>query len=162
MKKNFIQVIVFLFLVGCSMTQATPKSAVEEVLKKYQMKDDTVLSQLDYVINQTTVYDDAQKEQYKGVLERQYSDMTYDIKDETIDGKNATVPVEIEVYDYSGITLDGSYEDMSVYNTSLLSAMSNTKERIKYTIEFNVRKVDGKWVVDNINDIDRKKIHGLY
>ena len=36
MKKIIIPILVFLFLVGCSASKATPKSAVEDMLKKYQ------------------------------------------------------------------------------------------------------------------------------
>lgn len=41
-----------------------------------------------------------QKNTYSDIMKRQYEDLTYEIKDEVIDGDNATVTVEIEVYDY--------------------------------------------------------------
>ena len=162
MKKIFLYSLFFLLFTGCSITSATPKSAVEDLLKKYQMKDDEVISQLDDVINNNISYTESQKKQYKTVLERQYSDMTYDIKDDTIDGNNSVVSVEVEVYDYSSVVLDGIYKDQDEYMSSLFDAMGDTKERIKYTIDFNVKKDGDKWVVENISDVDRKKIHGLY
>lgn len=165
MKKIIIPVLVFLFLVGCSVTKVTPKSAVEDMLKKYQSKDDMVMSQLDEVIKGDTSYNDTQKDEYKKVIERQYTDMTYDIKDDEINGDNATVTVEIEVYDYSNIEVsDPSIDisDVDAYNTAKIKMMKDTKERIKYTLELTVTKTGDEWKVDNLTDIERKKIHGLY
>lgn len=165
MKKIIIPVLVFLFLVGCSATKATPKSAVEDMLKKYQSKDDMVMSQLDEVIKGDTTYNDTQKDEYKKVIERQYTDMTYDIKDDEINGDNATVTVEIEVYDYSNIEVsDPSIDisDVDAYNSAKIKMMKDTKERVKYTLELTVTKNGDEWKVDNLTDIERKKIHGLY
>lgn len=165
MKKIIIPILVFLFLVGCTATKATPKSAVEDMLKKYQSKDDIVMSQLDEVISGDTTYNDTQREEYKKVIERQYTDLTYDIKDDEINGDNATVTVEIEVYDYSNIEItDPSIDltDADAYNTAKIKMMKDTKERVKYTLELTVTKDGDEWKVDNLTDIERKKIHGLY
>lgn len=165
MKKIIIPILVFLFLVGCTATKATPKSAVEDMLKKYQSKDDIVMKQLDDVINSDNTYNDNLKSEYKKAIERQYTDLTYDIKDDEINGDNATVKVEIEVYDYSGLgtsdtTLDKSEQDE--YNLSVIKSMLETKERVKYTLDLTVTKDGDEWKVDNITDTERKKIHGLY
>lgn len=165
MKKIIIPVLVFLFLVGCSVTKATPKSAVEDMLKKYQSKDDMVMSQLDEVIKGDTTYNDTQKDEYKKVIERQYTDMTYDIKDDEINGDNATVTVEIEVYDYSNIEVNDpsiDISDVDAYNLAKIKMMKDVKERVKYTLELTVTKNGDEWKVDNLTDIERKKIHGLY
>ncbi len=165
MKKIIIPILVFLFLVGCTATKATPKSAVEDMLKKYQSKDDIVMRQLDDVINSDSTYNDNLKSEYKKAIERQYTDLTYDIKDDEINGDNATVTVEIEVYDYSNTnsidpTLDK--EEQDEYNLSVIKSMQKTKERIKYTLDLTVTKDGDEWKVDNLTDTERKKIHGLY
>lgn len=165
MKKIIIPILVFLFLVGCTATKATPKSAVEDMLKKYQSKDDIVMRQLNDVINSDSTYNDNLKAEYKKAIERQYTDLTYDIKDDEINGDNATVKVEIEVYDYSELgtsdsTLDKSEQDE--YNLSIIKSMLETKERVKYTLDLTVTKDGDEWKVDNITDTERKKIHGLY
>ena len=164
MKKIIIPILVFLFLVGCTATKATPKSAVEDMLKKYQSKDDIVMRQLDDVINSDSTYNDNLKSEYKKAIERQYTDLTYDIKDDEINGDNATVTVEIEVYDYSNTnsidpTLDKEQDE---YNLSVIKSMQKTKERIKYTLDLTVTKDGDEWKVDNLTDTERKKIHGLY
>lgn len=165
MKKIIIPILVFLFLVGCTATKMTPKSAVEDMLKKYQSKDDVVMKQLDDVINSDTTYSDDLKAEYKKAIERQYTNLTYDIRDDEINGDNATVTVEIEVYDYSnvvvsdpGVDLDDSIE----YSLAQIKAMQETNERVKYTLELTVTKDGDEWKVDNLTDIERKKIHGLY
>lgn len=163
MKKIIIPILVFLFLVGCSASKATPKSAVEDMLKKYQSKDEKVMSQLSDIMNSDTIYTSDQKKLYRNAIERQYTDLTYDIKDDEINGNNAIVTVEIEVYDYSNVNVsDVDSSDVEAYNTAKLNAMIGTKERIKYTLELSVTKNGDEWEVDNLTDIERKKIHGLY
>ena len=46
---------------------------------------------------------------YKQVLKRQYQDLKYEIKDETIDGKNASVVVKITVYDLYKSNVNSEY-----------------------------------------------------
>lgn len=43
-----------------------------------------------------------------------------------------------------------------------IEQMKMVTDKIKYTITFNLSKEDDKWVVDDISDMDRKKIHGLF
>ena len=38
----------------------------------------------------------------------------------------------------------------------------NGQNKIKYTINFTLTKKDDNWEMDEITDIDRQKIHGLY
>ena len=40
--------------------------------------------------------------------------------------------------------------------------MKNTTNKVTYTIDFKVKKIDDKWQVEDLNDEDREKIHGLY
>ena len=41
--------------------------------------------------------------------------------------------------------------------------MKDVEEKSIYKITFNLTKdKDGNWTIDEINDIDRQKIHGLY
>ena len=43
-----------------------------------------------------------------------------------------------------------------------LSKLKEAKDKVKYTIEFNLTKVDNVWTIDDINEETRQKIHGLY
>lgn len=104
--KKLGKVFVLLFLVltlftGCGNMANTPTKKVEEFLGKYQSMDSEVLTQLDNIIASDDSMSDEQKKNYRAALERQYQNLSYKIKDETIDGDTATVDVEIEVLDYA-------------------------------------------------------------
>ena len=93
-------------LTGCSLNN-TPKAKVETLLMKYQKNSDSVMNELDDYLNTLNIKDDAHEE-YKKVYTKQYSDLTYNIKDEMIDGDTATVTTQIEVYDYYKIDNDAT------------------------------------------------------
>ena len=40
--------------------------------------------------------------------------------------------------------------------------MKEQKEKVTYTITFTLTKKDDTWELDDITDIDRQKIHGIY
>lgn len=155
----------------------TPTKRVEKVLNDYKTKDEKVLTQLDNVINADTTMTTEQKSKYKDLLIKQYTNMMYEIKDEVIDGDSAVVTVQIDVTDYykaiaeadTYLTTNASQfkNAQGVFDNSLfmdykLNKIENATESVTYTIDFNVEKVDGQWQVENISDIDREKIHGLY
>ena len=99
--KKFISIIgCILLFTGCSMIMSTPTKEVETFLGKYPKQDNDVVKQLDDVINKDTTMNNEQKKNYKELMKKQYQNLTYKIKEETIDGDNATVEVEIEVYDF--------------------------------------------------------------
>ena len=181
MKKiKYLLVIIFLFLlVGCSNMMDTPTKKVEKFLSKYQTQDKEVLDQLDSVINDAGLLNDEQKDSYRKLMKKQYQNFSYKIKEETIDGNNSKVVCEIEVYNYGkAISEAEAYlvsnrdefvtnieEDSIDYKKFLdykIENMSNTKEKITYTINFTLTKVDNEWKLDSISDVDRQKIHGLY
>lgn len=178
MKKIFLAVIVSLFmLTGCNNLMNTPTKKVELLLGKYQKLDDEVLTQLGDSLLSDTVLTKEEKEKYKDLLERQYKNLTYTVKNEAIDGKTAMVEVEIEVYDYNkAITSSEEYllnnqnefqdETGSVntvkYNDYKLNEIEKMKDRITYTINFTLSKIDEEWMVDDLTDTERQKIHGLY
>ena len=179
MKKLFIcsLCIFVLVLTGCAMGN-TPTSKVESFLDNYTSGSDTVLKQLKEMVDSDAMMNDAQRTTYSDIMKKQYKDMTYDIKDEVIDGDNATVTAEIEVYDYYRSNQDSqSYfesnrdqfkedNDDNISNSKFidyrLSQLQNVSDRIKYTIDFTLQKIDDKWVLDDIDDATRQKIHGLF
>lgn len=179
MKKIIVLLsIVFmtLGLTGCNMT-ITPTKKVEELLAKYKIKDKNVLTQLDSVIEDAEAMTDTQKRTYHELMEKQYENLNYRIKDEKIDGNSATVIVEIEVYDYGkAITESEQYlsnnkqdflDDNNVVDSTKfleykIGKMKTTNDKIKYTINFTLTKKDKQWTIDELSDIDRLKLHGLY
>lgn len=179
MKKIVLFASIFLVLLtGCGNMMNTPTKKVEEFLSNYQTMDKTVLDQLDNVIKDAGNLVDEQKEDYRELMKKQYQNLSYKIKDETEDGDNATVTVEIEVYDY-GKSINESEQylvsnrdefldeatkevDNKKFFDYKIKKMKEVKDKVKYTINFTLTKADDKWKLDNISDIDRQKLHGLY
>lgn len=186
MKKVLILLSLVLMLVtGCGM-KATPTKKVEEFLGKYQSMDSAVLSQLDSVISKDTSMSDDEKKEYRGLMEKQYQNLSYKIKNEEIEDGNATVSVEIEVYDYATSikkskeyyqehidefsddkkddnTVEDDIDNSKKFIDYKIKQLKNVTARAKYDIKFYLTKNDkDEWVLDDITDIDRQKIHGLY
>ena len=178
MKKILLSLFVVLFLLtGCDNLMNTPTKRVELLLGKYQKLDDVVLTQLGDSLLSDTVLTKEQKEKYQELLKKQYKNLTYTVKDEAIDGKTAMVEVEIEVYDYNKAIKNSEeyltnnqseFQDETgnintvMYNDYKLNEIEMMKERVTYTINFTLSKVDEEWMVDDLTDTERQKIHGLY
>lgn len=176
-KVIFVLIFSIFLLTGCNNLMNNPTKKVELLLSKYQKNDTDVINQLDDTLLNDTVLNDSEKSVYKDLLKKQYSDMIYKIKDESIDGNTSVVEVEIEVYDYNkAITESEDYlvshqeefaDENNIistekYNDYKLNAMKNMKDRITYTINFTLSKIDEEWMVDDLTDVERQKIHGLY
>lgn len=203
----FSCIIAIVLLSGCSMDN-TPTKKVENFLDNYKNQDETVLTQLKEMVDSDTLMDETQKTTYSDIMKKQYKDLTYDIKDEVIDGDTATVTAEIEVYDYYKINQDAQTyydnnpnefkDDNNDNNNGLagdivegakdavdavtdkaedavdavtgdskfveyrLGKLKDAKDRVKYTIDFTLTKVDDVWTLNDIDDTTRQKIHGLY
>ncbi len=173
--KKILFVIAALFLLsGCDMGKDmtnTPTKKVEAYLDSYQQLDDNVLNDLDALVNDTE-YTVEQKARYREIMKKHYSNLKYEIKDEAIDGDKATVDTEIEVSDYSKILSEevnkddykddqGNY-DATKYFDVQLDKIEKATEKVKYNITFKLSKKDGEWVIDDLDEISKEKIHGIY
>ena len=152
-------------LVGCAMGNS-PTSRVEDLFTKYQKLDEDISMGIDNVVNQQDLTKD-HKERYRKLLERQYKNLSYEIKDELIDGDNATVLVEIEVVDYkkaiSDLTFDSDNYTKESYDEEKLGRLEKTQDKVKYTLEIKVKKDnDGNWKVESLTQEQIKKIQGMY
>ncbi len=101
MKKILLVLLCLFTLTACGTKMNTPTAKVEEFLSKYQKMDTEVLNQLDTIIQEESSMSESQKKDYQALLEKQYQNLSYKIKDEKIKDSTATVDVEIEVYDYA-------------------------------------------------------------
>lgn len=201
MKKKIIIFLSLLvmFMTGCGNNSMTPTAKVEEFLGRYQSMDSEVLTQLDNVISNDTSMNDTQKKDYKTLMEKQYQNLSYKIKDEEIDGDEAEVLVEIEVYDYAnsivesreyytehrdefddeelgndgadtdndgkdeeGEIVGGAVDTISSFITYKIKQLMDVTDKAKYEITFHLTKEDGEWVIEDLTDVDRQKIHGLF
>jgi len=177
MKKILMIVLTIFMLVGCDMVMNNPTKRVENFLNKYQVLDEEVLRQLDTTLNNEEGLTNKQREDYKEVMKKQYKDLTYTIKDEEVNGNTATVKVEIKVYDFNKAMLDSDQyliENPDIFNDEdgnlsnelfmnyKIEQMKTTKDTVKYTLEFTLTKKDDKWQLNNVDEITRQKIHGIY
>ena len=169
--------IAIIFTIGCENTMNTPTSKVESFLGKYQKMDTDVVKELKEVLKEDTSMTKEEKEIYQSLLEKQYQNLSYKIKNEEVEKNHATVDVEIEVLDYK-TSINKSkkyYEDhidefketkeennKKTYMEYKLEELKKVNNKIKYEMTFSLTKTDGIWIMDNLTDIDRKKIHGLY
>lgn len=177
MKKMLFVIAALLLFVGCDSIMNSPTKRVEEFLNDYQTLDEEVLSQLDDTLKTEELLTDEHKNTYKEIMKKQYQNLTYTIKDETVDGDKATVTAEIEVYDYSKamndaddyliqnkdeFTDDEGNVDNEKFMSYKIEQMKNVKDKVKYTIPFTLTKEDSEWKLDDISESDRQKIHGIY
>lgn len=177
--KKILLVITVLFLtVGCDNMMNAPTKKVEQFLSNYQTMNEDVVGQLDDVLEDSGNFTESQREQYRELMKKQYKNLSYKIKEETEDGDTATVEVEIEVYDYGKaisqsetylttnrdefINLETNEIDTKKFLDYKIKQIEDTKDKVTYTINFTLTKVDDEWKLNNISDIDRQKIHGLY
>lgn len=176
--KKFLLIIMTLFLlVGCETVMNNPTKRVETFLNKYQTMDSEVLKQLDETLSNDVNLTESQKKDYKDLMKKQYQNLTYTIKDEEVNGDKATVKVEIEVYDFNkAMTKADDYlsenqdeftdENNNIDNEKFMDykikEMKNVNDKVKYTIDFTLTKNNNKWQLDDIDEITRQKIHGIY
>lgn len=176
-KKVLIFIICIIALTGCKNVSNTPTAKVENFMEKYQSMDSSVLNQLDFVVSNRNDLTDEQKSDYKTLMEKQYQNLSYEIKNKNINDNNANVTVEVETYDYRNAlnkseayfdsnekkfkTGDGKL-DLKKYWDYKIEEMTKVNDRIKNEIVFTLHKENKKWVLDEISDTDREKIHGLY
>jgi len=174
MRKIMWLIVLALLLAGCELGSDmtnNPTSKVEGYLDGYKRLDQSVLTDLDNMIENNR-YTIEQRTTYKELMKKHYRDLTYEIKDETVNGNRATVEVEIEVTDYnkalSGHTnpddyLDdeGNYSESKLYDYQL-DLMKKSEDRVKYTIIFYLTKEKDKWTLDELSETTKEKIHGIY
>ena len=177
MKKLFPILLLVFFIIGCGNMGTTPTGIVEDFFAKYQKTDKKVITQLNDVVNDDVTLTITQKDAYKNAIKRQYKALTYDIKNEVINGNDAIVTAEIEVYDLYKTTqtsqqylTDNPTEFVDTNNLYSegkfldyrIGKMSSEISKIKYTLSLSLTKKDNKWVLDDLTETDREKIHGLY
>jgi len=180
MKKILSILIIALTITGCSLGKDmdnTPTKRVEEYLNNYQTLNSNVLSKLDSIVEEEVDFDDDQKSSYRDILKKHYQDLTYTIKEETVNGDKATVEVEIEVNDYTkalkeaenyrttnekDLVGDNGEIDESKFNDYKLDLLKKNKERVKYTLYFSLTKTDDNWKLDDLTETEEEKILGIY
>lgn len=165
---------LILCLFGCQMGN-TPTKKVETLLSNYQSNGDAIITELDDYLKTLNV-DSVNYDDYKKVYLKQYQDLKYEIKNETINGDHATVTAQIEVYDYykteNNVTSyiasnPNDFTDNGVYSSAKglkykIEQLNKTTDRVTYTMDFTLTKVNDNWVIDNLSNEQLEKIHGTF
>ena len=177
MKKILYIILTVILLTGCGQISNTPTKQVEGFLNKYQTLDQNVLDDLENVISEKDMFDQKNKEKYRDVIKKQYKDLTYYIKEERVDGDKAVVTVEITVYDFVSTISEaenyknnhsGEFNDengkflQTKYVDYVIQQLSKTKEKVKYTLDLPLTKIDDKWKLDGLDSDTEEKILGIY
>lgn len=144
----------------------TPTSKVEELFLKYQKLDDDVSTNIEEVLNEQNL-SETQKERYRKVLEDQYKNISYQIKEEIIDGNTSTVVVEIEVTDLkkaiNDLIFDSNIYTKETYDEEKLNRLEKAKDKVKYTLELKLTKdSNDKWKLNALTNEEISKIQGMY
>lgn len=168
MKKIILVFTFLLLLVGCSLSNS-PTSKVEDLFSKYQTLDKDIRKGIDDVVNEEVLTTE-QVRRYKDIIEKQYKNLSYEVKEERYDGEKATITVEIQVLDYKKAIneISSTYlkmDDYTVeeYNDAKLSALEEVKDNVLYTIDFEVVKdSNGNWRLSALSNETIKKILGMY
>ena len=177
MKKILLVIFTLFLFAGCNNTLLnTPTKKVEMFFNKYQSLDDEVMNQLKSVVENDVSFTKEQGLNYIEIMKKHYQSLKYKIKDEVIDGDTAIVTVEIEVNDYSNILNDADKYlnehkeefikndkiDYVKYNEYRLSKIKDSKDRVKYTIDMTLSKINDKWELDEVSRDNKDKIQGVY
>ena len=164
MKKYRLTIIllVLIILIGCSIAN-NPTSKVEDLLGKYQrLEKDITIDYQDLSIdnNISKKYTD----EYEKIIKNQYQNLSYEIKEEIIDGDNATVTTSIEVIDYKDILNKYSKNEYTTekYHELIIKDLKDAKNKVTYTIDFTLTK-DNKdnWHIDNLTNEIKEKMLGI-
>ena len=147
------------------------------MFNKYQTLDREILEDLDNVINEQDFFSDKSRREYRDIIKKQYKNLTYKIKDETVDGDTAVVTAEIEVIDFSKVLSEsadyknknpeefvdtnGEYQK-TLYYDYVISKMKDAKEKVKYTLDIKLSKIVDEWHIDGIDSETEDKILGIY
>ena len=172
MKRKIILItILILLLVGCSKN-LTVKEATSDYLNRYINLDESIIEQLN---TQASRYykNNSVKDKYIDVLKRQYSNLEYEIVNETYDNEFAYTNIKIMVYDlYKAqknatenindfLLPDGNY-DMDAFNLYKLDKMLTTENKVENTITIKLLREDNTWEVLQLSNENLEKLHGIY
>ena len=173
--KRIVVALLTLTLFGCSMS-VTPSSKVESYLDKYTSLSEEVLTDLEITVLNEDLNSE-NRELYKNVLKREYENLKYEIKDETINGDKANVRVRVTVYDLYKVEEESlnylanypeDFQDSNglfdndEFNKYRLNQMFNAKDTVDYEIIFYLNKINGEWIMQELDRDSLEKIHGMY
>lgn len=149
-------------ITGCELNN-TPTSKVEELLTNYQMLNQNIQINHEDLSNDKNI-DEKYKNRYEDLIEKQYRNLSYEVKEEIIDGNRAITTVEIEVLDYKKII--DKYNKINYpkeeYHEAVLKSLEKATDKITYTLDININKNEkGTWELVPLDKVSKEKILGI-
>lgn len=182
MKKGIKKILVVLCAIllftgcSCSMNDNKPEEAVETFYERYRAKDDNIITQLKETIQNEDLTDENKKD-YQELMEKQYDQFAYVIKDIKEKDDTATVTTEVTVLNYRSAVLkaeeelkknpekfnddEGNFSEKK-YMDYKIEKMQEVNDTTTHTIDLSLTKEAGMWKVEQLSSDDISKLHGLY
>ena len=163
MKKIFLILIIIITLTGCTLGN-TPTAKVEDLLTKYQMLDNDIEVDYTTLIGDISLNEE-QIKTYNNIIKKQYKNLTYEVKEEEIDGNNAIVTIQIEVKNYKNTINKYNKQDYETtkYHELVTKSLDTTKEMITYTLDITLTKDNNDiWILDPLTEENKDKLIGIY
>lgn len=176
--KKYLKIILIIFgtfiLLGCTK-EVKPSDKVEFLISKYVKNDKDIIDELNTYLDMQDLNKE-QIERYKNIIKLEYSTLTYEIKNESIENNRAKVEVEISVKDLykpsanaqkylednpTYFYTDGKY-DQNKFIDYKLKLMETSEDRVTYLIYFSLTKKDNVWTFNDISEDTLEKIHGIF
>ena len=102
---------------------------------------------------------------YNNIIKKQYKNLTYEVKEEEIDGNNAIVTIQIEVKNYKDTINKYNKQDYETtkYHELVTKSLDTTKEMITYTLDITLTKDNNDiWILDPLTEENKNKLLGIY
>ena len=162
MKKILYILVLTILLAGCNLGN-TPTAKTEDLLTRYQSLDKSIKISSNDLIKENNLSEKYIQE-YEKLIKKQYENLSYEVKEEVIDGDSATVTTEIEVLDYKDILTKYNIDiNTDEYHNKLIKELKKTNKKITYTIDFTLTKNDkDKWELDELTIEQKDKLLGIF
>ena len=177
MRKYIKYLLIFasiFILTGC-LGLMGPSEKIEAMLDKYIKNDSSIIKELEDYLDLQELSDE-EKARYEAIIKKEYAQIKYEIKNETIEDNNATVEVALSVIDLYGASTiaenylldnptkfytDGIYDTHKFidYKLGIMEKYTETKD---YTIYLNLSRHDDIWYIEEPDEETLEKIHGIY
>ena len=136
---------------------------------EYEIKDEIIEDDNAVVEVEVTVYDYASAIKNSNTYLNEHLDEFKRDEKETINEDDAddettkdTEDDEMDTNkDNNDIITDEDYDDTKFMDYKL-SLMEKVTDKVKYTIEFTLTKVNDEWQLDSLSNSDIEKLHGIY
>ena len=147
MKKRIVLILCLFLTLGCSAKK--PEEAVRKYLEEYRNFSKNVENLVTQEAINLSLTEEEQRIFFL-TMKKQFVHLEYKIKEVFYNGSQASVKVDITVYDFS------SYQDVE----KSLEKMSQEKQRTKYTLTFKAY-LEEEWHIEKPNEETIRKIMGF-